>query len=61
MKIIEIIADAGHRDTIRGLAEQFEVSDIWCGPVNEDGRIPVKLLLDDDNRQAVLDSLQSML
>ena len=55
MKIIEIIADAGHRDTIHGLAEQFEVSDIWCGPVNEDGDISVKLLLDDNSRQAVLD------
>ena len=60
MKIIEIIADAGHRDTIHGLAEQFEVSDIWCGPVNEDGDISVKLLLDDNSRQAVLDWLQSM-
>lgn len=61
MKIIEVIADAGHKDTIHGLAEQYQVSDTWCGPVNEDGRISVKLLLDDDNRQAVLDSLQSLL
>ena len=60
MKIIEITADAGHTDTIHGLAGQFEVSDIWCGPVNEHGRISVKLLLDDNNRQAILDSLQSM-
>jgi hypothetical protein len=44
VKIIEIIADAGHEDTIHGLAEQFEVSDI-----------SVKLLLDDISRQAVLD------
>ena len=61
MKIIEVIADAGHQDTIQGLAEQYEVSDIWYGPVNEDGRISVKLLLSDDNRQAVLDSIQSLL
>lgn len=60
MKIIEIIADAGHKDTIHGLAEQFEVSDIGCGPANEDGGISVKLLLDDNSRQAELDWLQSM-
>jgi len=55
VKIIEIIADAGHKDTIHGLAEQFEVSDIGCGPANEDGGISVKLLLDDNSRQAELD------
>lgn len=61
MKIIEVIADAGHQDTIQGLAEQYRVSDIWYGPVNEDGRISVKLLLSDNNRQAILDSIQSLL
>ena len=61
MKIIEVIADAGNQDTIHGIAEQYEVTDIWYGPVNEDGRIAVKLLLSDSNRQAVLDSLQSLL
>lgn len=61
MKIVEVIADAGHMDTIHGIADQYEVSDSWYGPVNEDGRISVKLLLSDDNRQVVLDSLQSLL
>jgi hypothetical protein len=28
VKIIAVIADAGHQDTIQGLAEQYEVSDI---------------------------------
>jgi len=50
VKIIEVIADAGHQDTIQGLTEQYEVSDICYGPVNEYGRISVKLLSSDDNR-----------
>ena len=61
MKIIEVIADAGHLDTLHGIAEQYQVSDIWYGAVNEDGRMSVKLLLSDENRQAVLDSIQSLI
>jgi uncharacterized hydrophobic protein (TIGR00341 family) len=61
VKIIEVIADAGHLDTLQGIAEQYEVSDIWYGAVNEDGRISIKLLLSDENRQVVLDSIQSLI
>jgi uncharacterized hydrophobic protein (TIGR00341 family) len=61
VKIIEVIADAGHLDTLHGIAEQYQVSDIWYGAVNEDGRMSVKLLLSDENRQAVLDSIQSLI
>lgn len=61
MKIIEVIADAGHLDTLHGIAEQYQVSDIWYGAVNEDGRMSVKMLLSDENRQAVLDSIQSLI
>ena len=32
MKIIEVIADQGHEDTINGIAEQYAISDIWWGP-----------------------------
>jgi uncharacterized hydrophobic protein (TIGR00341 family) len=61
VKIIEVIADAGHLDTLQGIAEQYKVSDIWYGAINEDGRMSVKLLLSDENRQAVLDSIQSLI
>lgn len=61
MKIIEVIADAGHLPTLQGIAEQYQVSDIWYGAVNEDGRMSVKLLLSDENRQVVLDSIQSLI
>ena len=61
MKIIEVIADAGHHDTIISIAEQQQVEDIWFGPSNEDGRIAARLLVRPEYRQNVLDTLQSVL
>ena len=61
MKIIEVIADHGHLDTILGIAEQQGVIDHWPSAVAEDGRTAVRLLVTPDSRQAVLDSLQSSL
>jgi uncharacterized hydrophobic protein (TIGR00341 family) len=61
MKIIEVIADAGHHDTILGIAEQQQVEDIWFGPDNDDGRIAARLLVRPEYRQQVLDRLQSVL
>lgn len=61
MKIIEIIADAGHTDTITGIADQHEISDYWMGPELEGVRRAVRMLVPDDKRQAVLDALQSIL
>ncbi len=61
MKIIEVIADAGHHDTILGIAEQYQVEDIWFTQKNEDGRIAAHLLVSPENRQKVLDALQTIL
>lgn len=61
MKIIEVIADAGHHDTISGIAEQQQVEDIWFTQKNEDGRIAARLLVRPENRQKVLDALQTIL
>ena len=61
MKIIEVIADHGHLDTILGIAEQQGVVDHWPSVIAEDGRMGIRLLVTPDSRQAVLDSLQSSL
>jgi len=61
MRIIEVITDAGHQDTLRGLAEQYQVDDIWCGASMPDGRQAFRLLVSDDVRQKVLDALQQLL
>ena len=61
MKIIEVIADAGHHDTIASIAEQQQVEDIWFGANNEDGRIFARLLVSPENRQSILDTLHTIL
>ncbi|HEB83189.1 MAG TPA: TIGR00341 family protein [Gammaproteobacteria bacterium] len=61
MKIIEVIADSAHLDTITGIAEQQEVEDVWFSQKNEDGRIATRMLVSHEKRQKVLDALQTIL
>jgi len=61
MKIIEVIAEAGHLDTVIGIAEQYAVADYWSGGQQDEMRRSVRLLVDDDKRQEVLDALQAAL
>ena len=59
MKIIEVIVKAGHEDTLRSIAEQLEVVDIWCGSISEEGRVAVNMIVKPEKRQLLLDALQS--
>lgn len=61
MKIIEVIADPGHHDTILAIAEQQQVDDFWSTQNSEDGRIITRLLVHPEKRQKVLDALQTLL
>lgn len=61
MRIIEVITDQGHVDTLRGIAAQQEVVDIWVGHKDEDGRCSTRLLVRPEKQQAVMDALQSLL
>jgi uncharacterized hydrophobic protein (TIGR00341 family) len=61
MRLIEIIADSGHLDTLAGIAEQNEVDDFWSTPPGEDGRCVARMLVNDAARQKVIDSLQNVL
>ncbi|VAW73702.1 Uncharacterized protein, MJ0678-like [hydrothermal vent metagenome] len=61
MKLIEIVADAGHLDTLVGLAEQYGALDCWYSQTVEDQRRSVRMLVADDARQTVLDALQNLL
>jgi len=61
MRVIEVVADAGHLDTLTGIAEQHEIIDFWYGPEGEDGRRVLRMLVDDASRQGVIDALQSTL
>lgn len=70
MKIIEVVTEKGHIDTIIGLAEQYEVSDYWLGAETiepaegeeeQEVRQSIRLLVRTDIIQTVLDSLQTVL
>jgi uncharacterized hydrophobic protein (TIGR00341 family) len=61
MKIIEVIADAGHHDTILAIAAQQQVEDFWSNVSHEDGRVITRFLVRPEGRQKLLDSLQAVL
>lgn len=61
MRIIEVVADAGHTDTLTGIAEQYGAIDVWWGAEVEDGRRSLRMLVSADKRQAILDALQNVL
>jgi hypothetical protein len=61
MRIVEVITDVAHGDTLVGLAEQHGATDCWWGSENEDGRRSFRILVDDGARQAVVDALQNLL
>jgi uncharacterized hydrophobic protein (TIGR00341 family) len=61
LRIIEVVADAGHTDTLKSMAEQHGAVDTWCGVVDEDGRQAVHMLVPPETRQALLDAIQNIL
>jgi len=61
MKVIEVITDFGHLDTIMGVGEQYDIPEIWHSAVDESGRCSIRILVKSDQRQRVMDTLQSML
>ncbi|MFK7794677.1 MAG: TIGR00341 family protein [Gammaproteobacteria bacterium] len=58
MKIIEIITDEGHVDTILSIAEQFDVTDHWHYQLDRDDRHVVRMLVSKELIQSVLDASQ---
>lgn len=61
MRLIEIVADEGHTDTLSGIADHFTITDYWWGAPAEDGRRSFRMLVDDHDRQQVMDALQNLL
>lgn len=61
MRIIEVITDQGHVDTLRGIAAQQEIIDIWVGHTDEDGRCSTRLLVPPEKQQVILDALQAVI
>ena len=61
MRIIEVLADCGHVDTIRGIAEHNEILDSWIDHSTEETRCSMRLLVRAEKQQAVLDAIQQAL
>lgn len=61
MRLIKVIADSGHLDTLASIAMQHDIVDSWQGAAGEDGRIMFHMLVSDVKRQSVVDALQNVL
>lgn len=61
MRIIEVLADCGHADTLRSIAEQQDILDVWVGQSGEEERCSMRLLVRPEKQQAVLDAIQAAL
>jgi len=61
MRIIEVIGDCGHVDTIRGIAEHHEIMDCWVAKSEEETRCSMRLLVRPEKQQAVIDAVQQAL
>ena len=61
MKIIEVLTDTGHVDTILGIAEQNDVLDVWHYDAGVDGRQVVRLLVSNEVTQLIIDRAQKVL
>ena len=59
MRIIEVLADCGHADTIRSIAEHNEVLECWIERSDEEERCSMRLVVQPDKLQKVIDAIQS--
>lgn len=60
MRIVEVIADQKHAKTLAGMAKFYGAEDFWWGGDGGDGRCSIRMLVADDRRQALIDSLQDL-
>ena len=62
MKLIEVVAEPSELDILAGfVAEQYGALDYWYSQPAENQRQSFRMLVDDENRQTVLDQLQGLL
>ena len=61
MRLIEVVVQQGHLDTILSIAEQYETQDVWAGAIGEDGRQSIRMLVNSEQTQTIIDALQKIL
>lgn len=60
MRIVEVVADRKHAQTLLGMARFYGAEDAWRGADDHQGRCSIRMLVPDDARQALIDSLQDL-
>lgn len=60
MRIVEVVADRKHAKTLAGMASFYGAKDHWWTGEGLDGRITIRMLVPDERRQALIDSLQDV-
>lgn len=61
MKYVEIIVENRSVNMIESIAQKAKAIDFRVGAVGEDGMRQIRVLIDDDNLQLILDTLQNVL
>jgi len=61
MRLIEVVVDVGHIDTIKGIAEHHDIIDCWSIQGYEEDRCIVRMLVEPDKQQTVLDAVQNVI
>ncbi|MCG5525380.1 hypothetical protein LRB11_10610 [Ectothiorhodospira haloalkaliphila] len=57
MRVVEVIAPARLQTHLLEMARTHGAVDAWCGTLNDDGRVAVRMVVLEDERQALLDAL----
>ncbi|MDH5778292.1 MAG: TIGR00341 family protein [Gammaproteobacteria bacterium] len=61
MRIIEILTDKGHADTLHSIAEQHEILDCWTVATEDENRLSTRMLVRPEKQQTILDAVQTVL
>jgi uncharacterized hydrophobic protein (TIGR00341 family) len=61
MKLIEVVADEGHADTVLGIAEHHGALDYWVGAARDGGRVSVRIVTEAESTQKIVDALHTVI
>jgi uncharacterized hydrophobic protein (TIGR00341 family) len=61
MKLIEVVADEGHADTVLGIAEQQGAIDVWVSAARDEGRLSVRIVTEAEGTQQIIDALHPVI
>jgi uncharacterized hydrophobic protein (TIGR00341 family) len=60
MRLVEVVAPIKHADTVLAMGKFYGALDAWAGQPDGSGRVSVRMLVPDEARQALTDSLQNL-